>query len=340
MTARVFRAALLGTCLLLFGNLARAGELTVYSALEEDQLESYGAAFNAVHPDIVITWVRDSSGSVTQKFLAEKDEPQADVIWGLAATSLLLFKQEGLLEAYAPSGLERLDPLMRDADQPPTWVGMDAWAAVICYNTLEGERLGLTAPASWADLTKPLYRGHIVMPNPNSSGTGFLDLSSWVQIMGETAAWSFMDALHQNVASYSRSGAKPCRLAAAGETAIGISFDYRAAKAKAEGAPIDIILPSEGIGWDMEAAAIVAGTDNIEDAKKLMDWAIGDEAMTLYNQSYSVLAVPSLAKPVEYLPEGLREKMIANDFEWAAANRARLLEEWLARYDDKSEPQN
>ena len=81
-----------------------ATELTVYTAVEAEDLKRYADAFNEDHPDININWVRDSTGIITAKLLAEKDNPQADVIWGLAATSLLLMKGEGMLEAYAPAG--------------------------------------------------------------------------------------------------------------------------------------------------------------------------------------------------------------------------------------------
>src|SRR3546814_5941160 len=110
------------------------------------------------------------------------------------------------------------------------------------------------------------------LPISNSSGTGFLDVSSWLQLFGEDEEGEYMDALHQNIARYTLSGSAPCKLAASGETVIGISFAFRGAKSKADGAPIDIIVPEEGIGWDMEATAIVAGTSKMEAAKTLLDW--------------------------------------------------------------------
>jgi iron(III) transport system substrate-binding protein len=152
--------------------LSAQTELTVYTAVEAEDLAKYAERFNEDHPDIKINWVRDSTGIITAKLLAEKDNPQADVIWGLAATSLLLMKAEGMLEAYAPKGLEQIDGKFRDKTDPPYWVGMDAWVAAICFNTVEAEKNNLPMPASWEDLTKPEYKGHIAMPNPNSSGTG------------------------------------------------------------------------------------------------------------------------------------------------------------------------
>lgn len=323
---------------LLMSSAAFATELTVYTAVEAEDLKRYADAFNADHPDIKINWVRDSTGIVTAKLLAEKDNPQADVIWGLAATSLLLMKSEGMLEAYAPKGVENLDKKFVDKSSPPTWTGMDAWVASVCFNTVEAEKLGLKAPTSWKDLTKPEYEGHVIMPNPNSSGTGFLDVSSWLQMFGEKGGWEFMDALHNNIARYTHSGSKPCKLAAAGEIPIGVSFAFRGAKSKAAGAPIEIIVPSEGVGWDMEATAIVAGTDDLEAAKTLVDWTVTKKANELYNSGYAVVAYPGVAKPVEHFPDNLLEKMIDNDFEFAANNRKAILAEWQKRYDSKSEP--
>jgi iron(III) transport system substrate-binding protein len=313
-------------------------ELTVYTAVEAEDLKRYAETFNQDHPDIKINWVRDSTGIITAKLLAEKNNPQADVVWGLAATSLLLLKTQGMLEPYAPQGVEKLDPKFVDKSNPPAWVGMDAWVASVCFNTVEAEKLGLPAPGSWKDLTKPVYEGHVIMPNPNSSGTGFLDVSSWLQMFGEKEGWAFMDALHENIARYTHSGSAPCKLAAAGEIPIGVSFAFRGAKSKADGAPIEIIVPEEGVGWDMEATAIIAGTPNLEAAKTLVDWSITRKANEMYNTGYAVVAMPGVAKPVDFFPPDLVDKMIDNDFEFAANNRAALLEDWQRRYDSKSDP--
>jgi len=319
---------------------ALAEELTVYTALEADQLKEYAAKFNEDHPDITINWVRDSTGIVTAKLLAEKDNPQADAVWGLAATSLMLLDAEGMIEPYAAKGVEALGAKFKDSKDPPTWVGMDVWSAAIAYNTVEAEKLGLPRPTSWKDLTNPVYKGHIVMPNPNSSGTGYLDVSSWLQLFGEEEGWKFMDALHENIAVYVHSGSKPAKMAAAGEYPIGVSFDYRVATEKSKGAPVELIFPSEGLGWDMEASAIIKGTDKMEAAKTLLDWSITKEAMETYNANYAIVAMPGVAKPVEHLPADLESKLINNDFTWAATNRERILKEWQKRYDAKSEPKS
>ena len=306
--------------------------------IEADDLKKYAARFNEDHPDIEIKWVRDSTGVVTAKLLAEKANPQADVIWGLAATSLLVLKPEGMLLPYTPKGVEKLDPQFRDKENPPAWVGMDAWVAAICFNTAEAAKKNLPKPTSWKDLTKPVYKGQVVMPNPASSGTGFLDVSSWLQLFGEAEGWKYMDALHQNIGVYTHSGSKPCTMAGQGEYPIGVAFEFRAARVKKQGAPIDIVFPEEKSGWDMEATAIVKGTKNLEAAKTLVDWSVSEKAMKLYNEGYAVTAIPSIAQPVEHLPANMLQHMAKNDFQWAATNRARILAEWEKRYGAKSEP--
>lgn len=317
---------------------AATTELTVYSAVEAEDLKKYAARFNQDHPDIKINWVRDSTGIVTAKLLAEKANPQADVVWGLAATSLMLLKNENMLESYKPKNYDQLSPKFKDTSENPVWTGMDAWMAAICYNTVEAEKLGLPKPTSWQDLTNPVYKGHIVMPNPSSSGTGYLDVSSWLQLFGKDKGWEYMDALHNNIGTYTHSGSKPCKLAASGETAIGISFAFRAAKSKKEGAPLDIVFPTEGLGWDMEATAIIKGTDKLEAAKILADWAASQKANEMYNEGYAVVAMPGIAQPVEYFPANAEALMIENDFAWSAANRDAILTKWQQRYDSKSEP--
>jgi iron(III) transport system substrate-binding protein len=341
MTHRFGTAALgLATLLALSAPAGAATELLVYTALEADQIKAYEEAFEAANPDVSIRWVRDSTGIITAKLLAEKDNPQADVVMGLAATSLMLLQKQGMLMPYAPAGLADIKPLMRDAADRPSWVGMDVWSSALCFNTVEAEAKGLPEPKSWEDLTKPEYKGQIVMPNPASSGTGYLMVSAWLQLMGEERGWAYMDKLHQNIAFYTHSGSKPCKQAAAGEFAIGLSFEYRANSSKADGAPIDIVLPSEGLGWDMEATGIMNNTKSLDAAKKLADWSASEDANKLYAKNFAVVARPGIAAKLEFIPVDIEPLLIKNDFAWAAENRDRILTEWSKRYDTKSEPKS
>ena len=317
--------------------IAQKTELLVYTALETDQIKAYEQAFTKAHPDIAIKWVRDSTGVITSKLLAEKANPQADLVVGVSASSLAVFDNEGMLLPYAPKGLDKISAKYRDPKNPPAWVGMDVYGSAICFNTVEAQKQGLPKPATWKDLLNPVYKGKIVMPNPASSGTGYLDVAAWIQMWGEAEAWKYMDALHQNIAQYQHSGSKPCRQAGAGEFPIGLTFEYRAVTTKKSGAPIDIIFPTEGLGWDLESSGIMKNTKKLDAAKKLMDWLATPEAMELFSKSFAVVAVPGIAKPLDYVPADYEQRLTKNDFAWSAKNRDKILAEWTKRYDAKSE---
>ena len=325
-----------------FGAAAQKSQLTVYTALETDQLKAYEAGFNRDNPNIELKWVRDSTGVITAKLLAEKANPQADVVMGVAASSLALLDSNGMLQPYAPINLDAIMPAYRDKSNPPAWWGMDVWGATVCFNTVEAQKKGIPKPETWKDLTKPVYQGQIVMPNPASSGTGYFDVTAWLALWGDDngkgGGWKYMDALHRNVAQYTHSGSKPCNMAAAGEYVVGISFEYRANANKAKGAPIDLVFPKEGLGWDLEAFAIMKGTKNMDAAKKLADWASSKDAMKLYGKNFAITAQPGIAAPLANVPADYEARLVKMDFQTAAENRARVLDEWNRRYSAKSEP--
>ncbi len=318
---------------------AKAGELTVYAAIDADKVKSLAAMFEQDHPDIKVNWVRDSTGIIHARMMAEKDNPRADAVIGMAATSMLTMDALGMFQPYTPKGVEKLDKKYRDSKEPNHWVGLYGWAGAICFNTVEAKKLGLPAPKSWADLLNPIYKGQVTMPNPASSGTGFLDVSAWIQIMGDKAAWEYMDKLHENIASYTHSGSKPCNQAASGEYVVGVSWPYRGSQLKKKGAPIDVIVPTEGIGWEMQAAAIMKGTKNAKDAQVFLDWSISDKTLEFYSKTASVVARPSLAKPLPGVDsKAVINAMITQDFGAMAVKKDEIVAKWRSRYESKSEP--
>jgi iron(III) transport system substrate-binding protein len=317
-------------------------QLLVYTALETDQLKAYEQGFYKVNPDIELKWVRDSTGVITAKLLAEKANPQADAVMGVAASSLALLDKQGMLEPYRPLNLDAIMSAYRDKKNPPAWFGMDVWGATVCFNTVEAAKRNIPKPETWKDLTKAVYKGQVVMPNPASSGTGFFDVTAWLALWGDEGGkgggWKYMDALHENIAQYTHSGSKPCNMAASGEYTVGISFEYRANANKAKGSPIDLVFPKEGLGWDLEAFAIHKGTKKLEAAKKLADWASSKDAMLLYGKNFAITAQPGVAAPLANVPTDYEQRLVKLDFVKAADSRERVLAEWNTRYSSKSEP--
>src|SRR6266545_382293 len=304
MLTRIVRTACLAlgaVALFAAPALAQKQTVVVYTAIENEQIADYMKSLNKTLPNLEVKMLRLSTGDISARFMAEKDNMQAEAIWGVGATNILIFKNAGLLEPYAPKGLDKIQGLFRDKANPPSWVGMDIYMSAFCVNTEMAKKNSLPMPASWADLTKPVYKGQVVMPNPASSGTGYLSVASILQRMGEDAGWKYLDALNQNIAEYTKSGSKPCKDSAAGERGIGVSFEYVAMEMKKKGAPVEMVLPKEGSGYEIEANALTKKGANNSAAKQFLDWAIS-------------------------------EVVFPNDFEWSAKNRDRILAEWQKRY--------
>jgi iron(III) transport system substrate-binding protein len=337
MLIRARRALILtlATALLGLGAVTPAAAqkqtVVIYTAIENEQIAEYKKAYEKSLPNVDVKMLRLSTGDIAARFMAEKDNMQADVIWGVGATNMLQFKNAGLLEAYAPKGLERIQPLFRDKGNPPAWVGLDIYMSAFCFNTETGKKHNLPKPAGWADLTNPVYKGHVVMPNPASSGTGYLSVVSILQRMGEAEGWKYLDALDKNIAEYTKSGSKPCKDSASGERAIGVSFEYVAHEMIKKGSPVEMVLPKEGSGYEIEANGLTRKGAKNPAAKQFLDWALTDESLKIASQFFAAVSVPGFPVP-EGLPKDISKVVFPNDFDWSAKNRDRILAEWQKRY--------
>jgi len=318
------------------GGKKEKSKVVIYTAKEPEEIEEYIPLAEKALQDLDLEVLRLSTGDLTARLLAEKDNPQADVIWGTAATSMIIFDKEGMLEAYKPKGVEEILPQFKDSADPPAWVGVDAYLTAFCVNTEKIKEFSLPVPQSWADLLDPVYAGHLVMPNPASSGTGFMFVSSVLQGLGEEEGWKYLAELDKNMAIYTKSGSKPCKLAGAGEYAIGISFEFVAVGLIADGAPLEMVLPAEGSGYEVEANALVKGTDVSKAAKQFLDWAISDEAMQGYAKRFGIVARPGFPM-AEGMPEDVADRLFPMDFAWSSENRDQILERWNGLFAAKTE---
>ena len=100
--------------------------INVYTALEDEQVTDYLEEFKEENPDVTVNVTRESTGIITSKLLAEKDNPVADVVWGLSATSLLVLlgTRTKTPEPYEPGGADRILPGFKDSADVPSWVGI------------------------------------------------------------------------------------------------------------------------------------------------------------------------------------------------------------------------
>ncbi len=305
---------------------ADSGSLTIYTAFEDDQIDKYLESFYAKYPDINVEVIRESTGTLVAKVIAEKDAPVADVIWGTSASVLLQLEPYGLIKGYTPEGADLLDARFYDStSEEALWTGCDVYETAFLVNTELCEEMDIPVPHSFAELTDPMYEGLIVMPDPTSSGTGMLSVNGLISMMGEDA-WTYMNDLNKNIACYTTSGSKPAKMAAAGECVIGISFGYRCATLLADGNPVEVVFPSEGCGWDVEANCLINKAEINPCAYTFLDWAISDEAMAKYATEYPITGRGVISD----IPEGYSETPLENlcdlDLSKAALERDSIIE--------------
>jgi iron(III) transport system substrate-binding protein len=318
-----------------FGTLpaaAQQGELTVYCSVQEEWCRPMMQAFERA-TGIRVSMTRKSSGETYAQIRAEAANPRGDIWWGGTGDPHLQAAEENLTEPYRSPRLEQLQPwAVRQAEQSGfRTVGIYAGALGFSYNRTQLERRRLAAPRCWADLVKPEYRDEVQVADPNSSGTAYTKLATFVQMMGEDRAFEFMRQMHRNVNQYTRSGAAPARAAATGESLIGITFLHDAVTQAVQGAPVVVVAPCEGTGYEIGSMSIIRGARNLENARRFFDWALTPEAQAIAVQARSFQVPSNRNAPVP--PESPRLADInLIDYDFArygsSAERTRLLARW------------
>jgi len=308
--------------------------VVVYTSLENEEVVDYLEFAKEQLPDLDIKAIRLSTGELGARMLAEKDNPQADCIWGWALTNMAEFVPKGMLQTYTPKGVEKIPARFKDPNN--YWVAIDLYAAALVPNTRVLEAKNLPMPKGWYDLLHSVYEGMLIMPNPASSGTGFLQVASLLVLLDpdyktkpieKNNAWDFLKKLDRNMGQYIKSGSKPAKLTAAGEYAVGCSFAFVYSSLKKKGFPVALVLPEEGVGYELEANALLKGAKNEAAAKKFLDWAISKPAMERYAKFKLGVTYPGISGP-EDLPALETINLAPMDFPWQSENRTKILEVW------------
>ncbi|HEY6133777.1 MAG TPA: ABC transporter substrate-binding protein [Rubrivivax sp.] len=309
------------------------GELVLYCTVQEEWCRPMVAAFEKA-TGVKVLMTRKSSGEFYAQLKAEAANPKGDIWWGGTGDPHLQAAEEGLtLEYKSPKMPELQDWAVKqwEASKGRT-VGVYAGALGYSFNVPELTKRKLAEPKCWSDLAKPEFKDDVQVANPNSSGTSYTMLATLVQIMGEQKAFDYMKALHKNINQYTKSGAGPARAAATGESLIGITFQHDAVTQAVGGAPVKIVSPCEGTGYEIGSMSIVKGAKNLENAKKWYDWALGVEAQSVGAANKVSYQVPSnkAASVPPQAPKLSEMKLINYDFVkyGSSAERKRLLTKW------------
>ncbi len=295
-------------------DVAQARELVLYTASNPQIEKEIMAAFKKAYPDIELSSVNDSTGPMTERTIAEKENPQADVIWMINNIALDQLKEAGALEPYEPK-----DSPIGDAFRDPDgfWVAHNATVMGLAVNTKRLKEENLPMPTTWEDLIKPVYKGQITIAAATKSGTGFSILSTLVDAFG----WNFLDNLHQNIFQYNESGSAAARQAGRGETVIGVSYDTALLQQVRAGVGVEMVIGRISPNV-LEGAGLLAGAPHPDEAKIFLDWLFSEDAAKVFGPSVGAAAVPgygSIDMSAVHLWK-MRRPVDANEFkrQWAA----------------------
>lgn len=302
--------------------------LKVYTHTDISEMEKWvPAAEKAIGARI--EWSpRMSSNELWSRVEAEAPNFQADMLWGFMNMHAIIGAAKDWFIPYDSPTWKDIPEQFKDTDS--LWYGFNYWFAAALVNTDLLQKKNLPKPVSWKDLTNPVYKGELVMPNPGTSGTAFISVSAMMQIFGEEAAWKMLEEMHKNVAQYTKSGSAPAKLVASGEYAVGVSWDHAVYSRVDEGFPVEGIIPSEGTAYDLDCIAILKGCKNKDAAQKLIDWLGTAEAMTLVGQTRSKVTRPGIAGTVKSTPNLIKYNAV-----WAGENKNRIMNTWKEKFQQE-----
>lgn len=308
---------------------ASAQNLVVYSSVDEENARAILGAFTE-QTGVQVQMVHLSSGPALSRIEAESNRPQADVWFGAPSENHILAKDRGLTQPYIAQSAAALPDQFKDAEGYWHAIYTNPMAVGVRTDILESR--GASVPTSWADLLDPQYAGLIQMPSPQSSGTAYNAILALREIFGEDGAFDFLRELNANVQTYTQSGTAPSAALGVGETAIAIQFSPGFLRLVDEGYPVQVVFPSEGVGYEVAAMSILQGATNLEAARMLADWITseaGQQALSI--QKTYFMPIRGDVSAGEGVPSLDEINLISFDPEFAASNRQRLVDLWVER---------
>jgi iron(III) transport system substrate-binding protein len=331
-TATMLAGAALALSFMAPGAAKAQGTLVMYCGVQEEWCRGMVNAFER-ETGIKVSMTRKSAGEVYAQVKAEAANPRADIWWGGTGDPHLQASEEGLTVEYkSPKMGELQDWAVRQWEQSKNrTVGIYSGALGFGFNTELIKSKGGQEPKCWADILKAEFKDEVQVADPNSSGTAYTLLATIVQLMGEDKGFEYLKALHKNVNQYTKSGAAPAKAMALGETTVGIAFMHDIVTMVVDKAPIKVVAPCEGTGYEIGSMSIIKGAKNLDNAKKFYDWALTADAQKIGAETKSYQVPSNKATPIPPQAPKLGDiKLINFDFAkyGSSEERRRLLSKW------------
>ena len=303
-------------------------ELKVYSIIHEEETLALTKLFTE-KTGIPVSFLRASTGELVNRVITEKNNPQADVLLGGASSYHIQAAKEGALEVYRSAGAANLPDYAVASDG--TWTGFCVLTLGIGINEERYAKkfAGIPEPKTWEDLLNTAYKGEIVLTNPVASSTAYLFVQDQLQRLGYDEGWNYLLTLAPLVGQFPDSGSAPAKLIGTGEYALGVSYIHALAKYKAEGFNVKMIAPPQTVG-DVDCISIMKNTQNLDAAKKFVDFMLSKEAQELMSSIDFTIPVNPEAKGAEGSIPVTDLDLIQYDVQKASQQKDEVLKKWAA----------
>ena len=243
----------------------------IYTSTEDFRTEHMQQLLKEKFPKYDINIQVLSTGNHAAKLKAEGTQTEADIILNLETGYL-----EGLQDILADLSAYNLSEFLPELIPPSKrFLPWDKSSGAIVISRSNLESAGLPIPASYQDLLNPEYKGLISMPNPKTSGTGYMFLVSLINAWGEDAAFAYFDGLAENILQFTTSGSGPVNALIQGEVAIGLGMTLTAVNAiNTRGVPLELLFFTEGAPSITTGFGIVKGKETRSVVKEVFEFAM------------------------------------------------------------------
>jgi thiamine transport system substrate-binding protein len=237
-------------------------------------------------------------GALVNQLILTKDAPLGDVVYGIDNTFASRAIDEGVLEPYTSPAA--------GADAERYAVGDEGHLTAVdvgdvCLN-VDHEwfaEAGVPEPVTLEDLTDPAYKDLLVVTNPATSSPGLAFLLATVDAFGEDGWQEYWAALRDNGVSVVSGWSDAYYVdfsgpSSEGERPIVLSYASSPPYEVPEGAdvaPTGALL--ETCFRQVEYAGVLAGAENPEGARQVVDWLLSPEVQADIPESMYVYPVDS-----------------------------------------------
>ncbi|MCC7049927.1 MAG: extracellular solute-binding protein [Alphaproteobacteria bacterium] len=246
---------------------AATNSVVIYNAVSTKLIQAFVDEFQKQNPGVKAEVISGGSGELLTRIKAERANPRGDVLVGPDAD---VFDADlSLFDSYDSKEKSGFDKAAMGPDGKYYGFSTNFQAFIVNTKMMPLDK----APKSWTDLTKPEFKGKILMANPAQSGSAYSQMHQILMLYG----WDTMAKIIQN-ASFVPSSKLAFQNVAKGEIAVGLTSEFNILVSKLEGNPVEAVYPSDGTALIIDANGIIKGGPNTENARKFIDFISSAQA--------------------------------------------------------------